>query len=246
MLTITVAAIKGGTGKTTTAAALAQAAAQDGKSVLCVDLDPQGNLSAALAAHTGVGSLQAMTGRGLPAQHTEQGIDVLAACPDLATLTVSAGAAGHLQTALQAAQGDYDLCLIDTPPTAGILVYAALAAADKVLVPLETDTGSIQGLQQIARIAAEMGRPISGVVLTRYNGRTKINQHIAGLIQKACDQLSATYYGGIRQGIAIRECQALQRSLYQYAPGSNPALDYWRLYQALCVQAESEVQAERK
>ena len=226
---IAIAGIKGGTGKTTTAAALAQAAAKDGLKVLAVDLDPQCNLTTRLGAEPGEGSYQAMTGEPAPkTQQTEQGIDVLASTADLAALRIAPGAAQTLEKALAALQ--YDLIIIDAPPTAGLLVYSALQASDTVLVPLESDLDSLQGLYQIVSIAAELKVPVLGAVLTRYNSRTKINQHVAALIQDACTELSIAYYGGIRQGVAVRESQALQKSLFEYAARSGPAQDYWNLY----------------
>ena len=241
MKIITTAVIKGGTGKTTTAAALAQAAAAAGRRVLCIDLDPQANLSFFIGADQNrPGAYQLL--HGLPAaaliQATEQHIDAIAASPDLATEKTTPGSAKRLQEALKPLKRKYDLVIIDTPPQMGEPLYNALQASDGLLIPLETDNSSIQGLYQIADIAHQMQRSnpalkILGTVLTRYDSRPKLNRHIAGVIAEAGQQLGAPFLIGIRPGVAIREAQALQLSLYEYAPRSNPAKDYKTLYELI-------------
>ena len=124
MKIITIASQKGVTGKTTTAAALAQAAAAAGKRPLAIDLDPQGNFTASLGADPAApGSYELLSGAN-PAQsiqETEQGVFVIAASPDLATIRTKAGSARRLQQALEPLKKSFDLCLIDTPPQMGDL-----------------------------------------------------------------------------------------------------------------------------
>ena len=124
MQIITVAVIKGGTGKTTTAAALAQAAAKAGQRVLAIDLDPQANLTFFLGAdQNSGGSYQLLQGAD-PAQliqDTAQGISVISGSPDLATERTKPGSAKRLQDALQAVRKDFDFIFVDTPPQMGEL-----------------------------------------------------------------------------------------------------------------------------
>ena len=241
MQIITVAVVKGGTGKTTTAAALAQAAAADGKRVLAIDLDPQANLSLVIGADPRAeGSLQVLHGadpREL-IQHTEQGIDALTASPDLATEKTTPASAKRLQKALQPLREEYDLILIDTPPTMGELTYNALQAATGLLIPLEADTSSLQGLYQITGIANQIQTTnkelrIIGVVLTRYDARPKINRFMQETIAEKGAEVGAPFLIGIRPGIAIREAQAMQKSIYEYAPNCKPAQDYKQLYEMI-------------
>ena len=122
----TIATQKGGTGKTTTAAALAQAAAYKGKSCLAIDLDPQANLTYCLAAdETQPGSYDLLHGAAASqvTQTTAQSIDVISASPDLQTETSSRGSARRLQKALAPLKDQYDVIIIDTPATAGELQY---------------------------------------------------------------------------------------------------------------------------
>lgn len=239
MQIITAAVIKGGTGKTTTCAALAQAGAAAGKKVLAVDLDPQANLTFALAADQNrPGSYQLLN--GTPAAElildTPQRIDVIAASPDLAAEKTRPASAKRLQAALQPIRGSYDLIVIDTPPTLGELQFNALQAATGLIIPLEADTFSLQGLYQITDIAQRMTRSnpelkILGVVLTRYNGRPKLNRYLRETIAEKGAEVGAPTIGVIRAGVAASEAAALQLSLFEYAPTSNPAQDYQALYE---------------
>ena len=241
MQILTAAVIKGGTGKTTTCAALAQAAAADGQRVLAIDLDPQANFSLFIGADQNKpGSYELLHGTD-PAQliqQTKQGIDAIAASPDLATERTTPASAKRLQAALEPLKSRYDLIIIDTPPTMGELTFNALQTATGLIIPLETDNSSLQGLYQIADIAHQMQRSnpalmITGVVLTRYDSRPKINRYLQEVIAERGQEIGAPFLIGIRPGIAIREAQAMQQSLFDYAPRSNPAQDYKKLYEMI-------------
>ncbi len=241
MQIITTAVIKGGTGKTTTAAALAQAAAAAGKRVLAIDLDPQANLSFFIGADQNAGgSYDLLHGiePGQLIQHTAQGIDAITASPDLATERTTPASAKRLQQALEPLKGNYDFVFIDTPPQMGELTFNALQAATGLIIPLETDNSSLQGLYQITDIAHQMQHSnpdltVLGVILTRYDQRPKLNRFLQGSIEKTGQEIGAPYLMSIRPGIAIREAQALQQSLYEYAPKSKPAQDYKKLYEMI-------------
>ena len=232
---------KGGTGKSTTAAALAQAAAAQGKRALAIDLDPQGNLSFSLAA-----DMQQSTSfdllEGKPAaqlvQHSATGPDVIPADLRNTAATSSRGSARRLQKALQPIRGKYDFIIIDTPPTPGELQFNALQAATGLVIPLQAEIYSLQGLYLVAE-AAESFREtnpaltFSGLVITRHNERSTLARQMKDNIINAAAGLNIPYLGAIRDGVAIREAQALQLSLYDYAPKSKPALDYLDLYRKL-------------
>jgi len=238
MQIITTAIIKGGTGKTATSAALAQAAAFHGKRVLAIDLDPQANLTFSLGGDQNLeGAYQMLTGTPVRKvlQKTGQGITVISASPDLATLTTSPGSANRLSDAIKPIQKDYDICFIDTPPMLGELLFNALMASTGLLVPLETDTNSLQGLYQISDIAHQMmkanpGLSILGVILSRYDSRPNINRYLKDTIAQKGEEIGAPLLGEIRPGIVIREASALQQSLFEYAPQSKPAQDFMELY----------------
>ena len=241
MQIITTAVIKGGTGKTTTAAALAQAAAAAGKRVLAIDLDPQANFTFTLGADQNEAGSYELLHEAEPKsliQSTEQGIDVISASPDLATEQTKAGSIKRLQEAIEPLKKSYDFIFIDTPPTIGELTYNALQACTGLIVPLEADNNSLQGLYQITDIAHQMQGhnpelEIIGVILTRYDNRPKINRYLKEAITKAGAEAGAPFLGAIRAGVAIREAQALQQSVYDYAPRSKPAQDYKALFEQI-------------
>lgn len=231
---------KGGTGKTTTAAAIAQAAAYQGRRVLAIDLDPQGNLSFTLAADTGAGtgnSYELLTGER-PAdliQTTPQGLDVIPASPDLSALSSGPGSARRLQRALEPIKNDYDLIIIDTPPTAGELQYNALQATNGLIIPLLADAYNIQSLYQITDTARQIrhsnpGLKILGVVFTQYDGRSTLTRQMREMITAKAESLGAPYLGTVRAGVAVKEAAALRKSLFSYAPKSKPAADYLEIY----------------
>ena len=240
MKILTVAIQKGGTGKTTTAAVLAQAAAFRGLRVLAVDLDPQGNLSFALganpAAETGTAYNLLM---GRPAieciQATAQGLDIIPASADLATITSGTGTAHRLRRALEPIKRDYDIIIIDTPPTAGELQYNALMAADGLIIPLQADAYNLQSLYQITGTARQIQQSnpalkLLGLVITQYDGRSIISRQMQKAIINKGAELGAPYLGAIRGAVAVKEAAALQQSLYQYAPKSKPAADYMDVF----------------
>lgn len=245
MRIITIAVQKGGTGKTTTAAALAQAAAYKGRRVLAIDLDPQGNLSVTLAAQMipEAGNSYNLL-MGLPAadliQTTEQGIDVIPACLDLATISSGKGSARRLQRALEPIKNNYDLIVIDTP-TAAELQYNALQAATGLIIPLQADSYNIQSLYQTTDIARQIqgSNPdlsISGIVLTQYDGRSTIARQMKETITGKAAAMGVPCLGTVRAAVAVKEAAALQQSLFEYAPKCKPAADYLAIYETITKQ----------
>lgn len=235
---ISVSIQKGGTGKTTTAAALAQAAAYMGKKALAIDLDPQGNLSFALRADTrGAGAFEFLNGADFRnvIQTTAQGLDVIPASWNLATITSGKGTARRLQQAIGQITGLYDLITIDTPPTAGELQYNALQAATGLIIPLQADIYNMQSLYQITDAARQIqgsnpALSIMGFILTQYDGRSTISRQMKEVITDQAAAMGVPYLGAIRAAVAVKEAAALQRSLFEYARRSKPAADYLEIY----------------
>ena len=240
MQIITVANQKGGTGKTATAAALLQAATKSEQRALAIDLDPQCNLSFALDAAGGGGTSLDLL-EGTPARRLIQsvnGIDIIPASWSLATIKSAPGSAKRLEKALQPIKSKYDLIIIDTPPTVGELQYNALQASTGLLLPLQADIYSLQGLYQIADTAAQFKKSnpaltITGVIITRYNGRSTIAKQMQQTIADTAANLDIPYLGTIREGIAIQEAAALKANLFDYAPTSKPAQDLMQLYKTI-------------
>lgn len=236
---ISVSNQKGGTGKSTTAAAIATGAAHKGKKTLVIDLDPQSNLSFIMGANPlDVGAHELIAQQANPSQliqHTAQG-DVIAGSSNLAAAdTVLKGDARiyALQRAIKPVKSRYDVIVIDTPPTLGTLLINALAASDKVIIPLQADILSLQGLYQLAQTIRKTqtdynkGLEIAGILYTRHSSRTLIAREIIDTMGKKAAELNIPILKStIRDGVAVREAQTLRQSLFEYAPKSKPARDY--------------------
>lgn len=239
MKVIAVSIQKGGTGKTTTAAALAQAAAQDGKRVLSIDLDPQGNLSFSLNGMMNQQSSFDLL-NGTPAneiiQKTESGIDLIPAGWNLSTIKSETGSARRLQNALEPIKKKYDFIIIDTPPTMGELQLNGLQAATDVIIPLQADTFGLQALYQISdtieavKQTSNPGLNVLGILFTRHNNRNNLARIMVDNITEIADQLNYPILGEIREAVVIKETAAMQTNLYEYAPKSKPAIDYLEIY----------------
>lgn len=243
MNTIAVAIQKGGTGKTTTAATLATTGAIKGKKVLAIDLDPQGNLTFTLNGDTNrPGAIEFLQNSATDfIQHTKSGVDLIAASERLSVIAsekgTEKGSARLLQKALEPLKKKYDICIIDTPPTAGILQYMALQAADRLVIPLEAETYSIQGLYQIVDTAKAIQKSnpnlsIKGYVLTKFRS-SSISKAMANTLQTIAARDNIKCLGNVRNGVAVAEAAATQEPLLSYAPKSNPAIDYLAVYEKL-------------
>ena len=235
MQIVAIANQKGGTAKSTTAAALAQAAARTGKRTLAVDLDPQGNLSFFLKADTSkASSLDLLEGKPLKevVQPAGRKLDAVAASWNLQTISSGRGSARRLKAAL--APAEYDLIIIDTPPTAGELQNNALMAATDLIIPLQADTVGLQGLYQMVDTAKQIqkGNPaltLTGYILTRYRANSRLAKQMTQLIKAEAEKMGIPFLAAIREAVAVQEAQALQENLFDYSFLSNPAMDYSNL-----------------
>lgn len=241
MKIFTTAVVKGGTAKTTTCTALSQIAAA-GQRVLAIDLDPQANFSSYIGADPNQpGSYDLLNGTTAATQliqQTEQGIFAISASRNLSVIKTTPASAMKLQKALEPLKSNFDVCFIDTPPGILELQNVALHAATGLIIPLEPDSSSLQGLYQIADMAnhAKKRNPelsFTGIVLTKYDSRPAINRYLKNVLIEKGAEMRIPYLMDIRQGIKVREAQAMQQSLFEYAPRSNPAKDYKKLYEMI-------------
>ena len=242
---LVVCAQKGGTSKTTTASAIAQAFAHLGRKSLLVDTDAQGSASLIYGTEPSAGLYGVLTGQASAeqvVQHREAG-DILPSSVELDRLNMVRPGRDRdmmLSNALKPLTGIYDDVVIDTAPGMGTLLIQALTASDKALVPLQADSQSLQGLHKIAETiysVKEANNPsleVAGIVMTKFDGRTRLAKQFDALMGEQCEhmglRLADTH---IRASVAVQEAQALRRSLYEYAPNSNPAQDYLSLIEEL-------------
>ena len=246
MEVLAIAIQRGGTAKTTTAAALTQAAAVNGRRVLAIDLDPQGNFSFSMAADmTRRNSFDLIMGKAAAdIQRTPCGAYMIPASWNLSTVTTARGSANRLRLAIEPLKSRFDLIIIDTPPTAGELQYNALQAATGLIIPLQADIFGLQGLYQIADTAAQFQKSnqalsITGIVITKHNARSTLARQMQQNIIDAAAAMDIPYLGAIREGVAVREAQTMQQSLFEYAPNSKPAADYMNLYHTITGGADN-------
>lgn len=239
METIAVINQKGGVGKSTTAHAIGAGLSLKGFKVLYLDLDAQGNLSNTLAANTSEKTVLEILQKRAKAKDTIQqsgSEDIIASSPQLSgadTIITNTGKEYTLREALEPLKSVYDYCIIDTPPALGILTINALTACTGAIIPTQADIYSLQGISQLHNTIETVKRYcnpaliIRGIVITRYNARTIISREVAEMIEQAAGRLDTKLYKTkIRECIAIKEAQAIQQSIFSYAPRSNAAEDY--------------------
>ena len=232
---------KGGVAKTTTTLNLAAAFAEAGYRVLCVDMDPQGNLSMSqgIDPETLEKSMFDVLVHDLPIREVTYRceIDVAVASIDLAgaemAMSMKIGRERSLDKALRAVSDDYDFVCIDTPPSLGLLTINALTAADKVIVPVQCEYLSMRGLLQLQNtltLIRENLNPdvdIAGILPTMVDSRTL---HAKEAIQILEENFGDRVFGArIRKTIRFAEAPVKGMSVLKYDPSGSAADAYRQL-----------------
>lgn len=197
---------KGGVGKTTTAINLAAYFAKQGKTVLLIDLDPQGNATSGL----GIDKL-ALKNSTYSVLLEKVDIDIVrhsTLLPKLYILPTNADLSGaevqlasesdrelKLKHALAGKASDYDIVLIDCPPSLGLLTINALAASTDVLIPVQTEYYAMEGLSQLIQTIQRVQQGLNqslrilGVVMTMYDSRTSLSEQVRAEITRVFGDL---------------------------------------------------------
>ena len=241
MKIIAVSNQKGGVGKTTTATNLAYGLQLNGKKVLLVDCDPQGNSTDTWRASSADGypTLSDLLFTNEPAeeciQHTEIG-DILAADGLLREVDVRLkGVSGYyrLKNRIAPLMEKYDYIIMDTPPNLGLLLQNALIAADGVIVPLSTSKYALDGMGQFIETVNEvksMPNPnlkVLGLLFVKYMERKVLAKEVENGLPEILDQLGTSIFESkIRLDEAIEQSQAARMPVYMYAPKARATSDY--------------------
>jgi len=230
---------KGGVAKTTTTLNLAVAFAEAGHRVLCVDLDPQGNLtmSQGIDPDRVEKSLYDVLVNELPISEViaRREVDVAVASIDLAgaeiAMSTKIGRERSLEKALREVIGDYDFICIDTPPSLGLLTINALTAAKKVIVPVQCEYLSMRGLVQLQntlRMIQENLNPevrIEGILPTMLDTRTVHAKEAIEILEENFGDL--VFRSRIRKAIKFAEAPVKGSSVLKY-DSSSSAANYYR------------------
>jgi chromosome partitioning protein len=230
---------KGGVAKTTSTLNLAVAFAESGHKVLCVDLDPQGNLtmSQGIDPDRVEKSMFDVLVHHIPLVEVIQSreIDIAVASIDLAgaeiAMSTQIGRERSLEKAIKGVENDYDFVCIDTPPSLGLLTVNALTASDKVIVPVQCEYLSMRGLLQLQNtleMIKENLNPrveIEGILPTMLDSRTVHAKEAVAILEENFGDL--VFKSRIRKAIKFAEAPVRGASLLKYDPKSNAA-DYYR------------------
>jgi chromosome partitioning protein len=232
---------KGGVAKTTTTLNLAAAFAEEGHRVLCVDMDPQGNLtmSQGIDPDTVEPSMYDVLVHDVPIREAIQPceIDVACASIDLAgaeiAMSTKIGRERSLEKALRAISDDYDFVCIDTPPSLGLLTINALTAADKVIVPVQCEYLSMRGLLQLQHtltMIRENLNPdvaIEGILPTLVDTRTLHAQEALALLEENFGD--RVFASRIKKTVRFAEAPVKGMSVLKYDPKGSAADSYRQL-----------------
>ena len=232
---------KGGVAKTTTTLNLAAAFVERGHRALCVDLDPQGNLTMSQGIDPDqleVSMYDVLVhGTSIREVIKRREVDVAAASIDLAgaeiAMSTMIGRERALQKAFEPILEDYDFICIDTPPSLGLLTINALTASDKVIVPVQCEYLSMRGLIQLQNTVSMIkenlnpGLEIEGILPTLVDSRTvHAKEAIEILEENFGDRVFASR---IRKTIRFAEAPVKGMSVLKYDPDGKAASSYRQL-----------------
>lgn len=242
MKVISVSNVKGGVGKTTTAAVLAAGLTTKGYNVLMIDSDPQTNLTMCFIPEPpdDTPSLYHVYADGKTLDEVKttikMNLDLVVGDFELCNADMQflkAGRLKMLRKAFKELKGNYDFVVIDTPPNLGILSLNAFLVSDYVVVPMAADSFSLKGVrllkQTLDEVEEETEKDISvvGLLLTKYTDRTNVSKLLEKSVNSAAELLKTKVFESrIRQATVLQESQIAKIDLLEYAPKAPVTADY--------------------
>lgn len=242
---------KGGTGKTQSTENLGVGLASEGKKVLLVDMDPQGSLTISLGHPKAdelpvtVADIMAKVLREEPIApgegilHHLEGVDLMPANISLSGMEVSLvnvmSREQVLKEYIDSVKGNYDYVLIDCMPSLGMLTVNALAAADRLVIPVQAQYLSAKGLEQLLQTVNKVRRQINpklkidGILLTMVDGRTNYAKDISNLIRDTYGSKLKVYKTEIPHSVRAAEISAEGKSIFAHDPKGKVAEAYKNL-----------------
>ena len=245
---VAIANQKGGVGKTTTTFNLGVALAHAGKRVLLVDSDPQGDLTTYMGIHDPDNipvTLSTLMERSIKDEDInskdailkhDEGIDLIPSNLELSSMEVSLVNAMSREFTLRNCLSDikdkYDYVLIDCMPSLGMITINALACADKVIIPVQSEFLAAKGMSHLMNTVLKVRKQINpnlkvgGILLTMVDGRTNLSKDIANELRSTYGTVFKLYDNQIPRGVKAAESSRMGESVLSYDSSSKVAQSY--------------------